>query len=38
MRDLSEIHEPVGRLFEWPKNRGEWEQYRLSGEQVAVLS
>jgi Protein involved in biosynthesis of mitomycin antibiotics/polyketide fumonisin len=33
--DLSRIHKPIGRLFEWPKNRHEWEQYRLSDEQVA---
>lgn len=33
--DLSAVHEPLGCLFEWPKSREEWEQYRLSDEQVA---
>ena len=36
-RDLSEIHDPIGGLIEWPKNRGEWNQYRLSDEQVAFF-
>lgn len=34
-RDLSEIHEPIGPLFEWPKNQQDWEQYALSDDQVA---
>lgn len=32
--DLAEIHEMVSHLFQWPKNKGEWDQYRLSKEQV----
>ena len=33
--DLAEVHHPMGSLFEWPKSREEWEQYRLSAEQIA---
>ena len=34
-QDLSDIHRPLGALFEWPKSRAEWDQYRLSDEQIA---
>jgi ectoine hydroxylase-related dioxygenase (phytanoyl-CoA dioxygenase family) len=34
-KDLSEIHDPLGCLFEWPKRPDEWEQYRLTDEQIA---
>lgn len=34
VKDLSEIHEVIGGLFELPKSRAEWEQYRLTDEQV----
>jgi ectoine hydroxylase-related dioxygenase (phytanoyl-CoA dioxygenase family) len=34
-RDLSEIHHPLGELFDWPKSRAGWDQYRLSDEQIA---
>jgi len=33
--DLSTRHELVGDLFKLPKTREEWDQYRLSDEQVA---
>jgi len=33
--DLSAIHSPLGCLFDWPKSREDWEQYRLSEEQIA---
>ena len=33
--DLAAIHDPLGCLFEWPKSREEWGQYRLSNEQIA---
>jgi hypothetical protein len=32
--DLSNIHEQVANLFPWPKSSGEWDQYRLTKEQV----
>src|SRR5207253_3015572 len=32
--DLSDFHFPVSQIFTWPKNASEWEQYRLSKEQV----
>jgi ectoine hydroxylase-related dioxygenase (phytanoyl-CoA dioxygenase family) len=33
--DLSQYHEPLTRLFPAPASREEWEQYRLTDEQVA---
>ena len=33
--DLSQRHELVGDLFQLPRSRDEWDQYRLSDEQVA---
>jgi ectoine hydroxylase-related dioxygenase (phytanoyl-CoA dioxygenase family) len=35
VRDLAEIHGLAGNLFEWPKNEGDWERYRLTPEQIA---
>jgi ectoine hydroxylase-related dioxygenase (phytanoyl-CoA dioxygenase family) len=32
--DLSEYHVPVSNLFKWPSKPSEWDQYRLSKEQV----
>lgn len=32
--DLSEFHFPVSKIFKWPATAAEWEQYRLSKEQV----
>jgi dTDP-4-dehydrorhamnose 3,5-epimerase-like enzyme len=34
VRDLSQIHELVGDLIRLPRTRAEWDQYRLSDEQV----
>ncbi len=34
MTDLSLQHQQVSSLFTWPKTAEEWEQYRLSNEQV----
>jgi hypothetical protein len=35
VEDLSTYHQLVGDFFRWPENAAEWEQYRLSDEQVA---
>ena len=32
--DLSEKHQLLGDLFTLPKTRDDWEQYRLSNEQL----
>lgn len=37
VEDLSTRHSPVGELFPQPKSRDEWEQYRLSDEQVGFF-
>lgn len=36
-RDLSRYHELISDLFRQPASRDEWEQYRLSDEQVAFF-
>ncbi len=33
-RDLAEYSKPISDLFTWPKNKSEWEKYRLSDEQI----
>jgi hypothetical protein len=33
-KDLSEFHEQVANIFPWPKKSSEWDEYRLTGEQV----
>jgi hypothetical protein len=35
LRDLSENHEPLGKLGAFPKVAGEWERFRLTEQQVA---
>src|SRR5215207_7462175 len=35
VEDLSRYHAPLTELFPAPAARAEWEQYRLTGEQVA---
>ena len=35
IKDLADYHELVSDLFKQPKSREEWEQYRLTDEQVA---
>ncbi|WP_297798125.1 phytanoyl-CoA dioxygenase family protein [uncultured Eudoraea sp.] len=35
IRDLADYHEIVSDLFKQPKSREEWDQYRLTDEQVA---
>ena len=32
--DFSTIHKPVGELFVWPRTSADWDQYRLTNEQV----
>jgi Phytanoyl-CoA dioxygenase (PhyH) len=34
VKDLSQVHELISDLFRWPSNANEWDQYRLSDEQV----
>ncbi len=34
MKDLSQIHEPITTLFSYPKIEADWDQYRLSQEQL----
>jgi len=35
MTDLSTLHGLISDLFVWPKTQSDWNQYRLSDEQVA---
>ena len=32
--DLSDYHFPVSKMFKWPATQAQWDQYRLSREQV----
>lgn len=34
IKDLSQVHQLVSDLFEWPQSDSDWEQYRLTSEQV----
>ena len=34
MPDLAEINEPISELFHKPKTKADWDQYRLSREQI----
>ena len=36
-QDLSEVHQPLTRLFRWPEQPADWNRYRLTGEQVAFF-
>ena len=38
VNDLSEIHQQITDLFPWPKSPEDWEQYRLSNEQIAFFN
>ena len=34
VKDLSHVHELITDMFRWPKNKAEWEEYKLTQEQV----
>jgi len=36
-KDLSTVHELITDLFKWPQTKEEWDQYKLSEEQVAFF-
>ena len=36
-KDLSEIHQQITNMFPWPETKSEWDQYRLSKDQVGFL-
>ena len=33
-KDLSEIHQQITNMFPWPETKSDWDQYRLSKDQV----
>jgi hypothetical protein len=37
MHDLSGVHELITDLFKWPTTLAEWDQYRLTNEQIAFF-
>ncbi|MBA2760372.1 MAG: phytanoyl-CoA dioxygenase family protein [Segetibacter sp.] len=37
-RDLSELHNQVSNMFSWPQSQDEWNQYRLTKEQVEFFN
>ena len=38
VKDLSSVHRLVSTIFQWPKSKAEWEQYKLSDEQIAYFN
>jgi ectoine hydroxylase-related dioxygenase (phytanoyl-CoA dioxygenase family) len=34
VKDLSSIHKPITHLFKWPESKSEWDQYKLTREQI----
>jgi hypothetical protein len=38
VNDLSHVHQLVSDLFRWPASRAEWDQYKLSPEQVEFFN
>ncbi len=37
VRDLSKVHELVSDSFKWPQSPKEWEQYKLSDDQISFF-
>jgi len=35
VKDLAEEHRLISDIFKWPTSKEEWEQYRLTEDQVA---
>lgn len=38
VKDLSQVHELISDLFKWPASKAEWDNYRLSEEQVTFFN
>lgn len=38
VKDLSQVHEQITNMFPWPKTKSDWDQYRLSKEQVEFFN
>ncbi|MDP4283837.1 MAG: phytanoyl-CoA dioxygenase family protein [Bacteroidota bacterium] len=36
-KDLSKIHQLISDMFKWPSSEEEWEQYKLTNEQIAFF-
>src|SRR3954453_6211636 len=34
VKDLSTVHQLAGNIFKWPSEKEEWEQYKLSEDQI----
>src|SRR6476660_9814487 len=34
VKDLSTVHELASNIFRWPSKKEEWEQYKLSADQI----
>ena len=34
VKDLSQVHELISNLFQWPTSPEEWQQYKLTDEQI----
>jgi ectoine hydroxylase-related dioxygenase (phytanoyl-CoA dioxygenase family) len=38
VKDLSQVHELISDLFQWPTSKADWESYQLSEEQVSFFN
>ena len=38
IKDLSTVHELISHLFHWPSSKQDWEQYKLSDEQISFFN
>ena len=38
VKDLSEIHQQITKMFPWPETKNDWDQYRLTKEQVGFFN
>lgn len=38
VKDLSEVHQLAGEIFQWPASRDEWDQYKLSEDQIRFFN
>jgi len=38
VKDLSQVHQLISDLFQWPSSKEEWERYKLSDDQIAFFN
>ena len=38
VKDLSQVHQLISDLFQWPSSKEEWEKYKLNDDQIAFFN